>query len=59
MQYFNVNLKDESFRITKTNMGYQLSDFETNEMIGHNQKALETYISSFENFMLKVLLLAR
>ena len=47
MQYFNVNQKDESFRITKTNMGYQLSDFETNEMIGHNQKALETYIASF------------
>ena len=47
MQYYNVNQKDESFRITKTNMGYQLSDFETNEMIGHNQKALETYIASF------------
>ena len=47
MQYYNVNQKDESFRITKTNMGYQLSDFETKEMIGHNQKALETYIASF------------
>ena len=47
MQYFNVNQKDESFRITKTNMGYQLSDFETKEMIGHNPKALDTYIASF------------
>ena len=47
MQYYNVNQKDESFRITKTNMDYQLSDFETKEMIGHNQKALETYIASF------------
>ena len=47
MQYYNVNQKDESFRITKTNMGYQLSDFETKEMIGHNPKALETYIASF------------
>ena len=28
-------------------MDYQLSDFETKEMIGHNQKALETYIASF------------
>ena len=28
-------------------MGYQLSDFETKEMIGHNPKALETYIASF------------
>ena len=47
MQYYNVNQKDESFRITKTNMGYQLSDFETKEMIGHNPKALDTYIASF------------
>ena len=47
MQYYNVNEKDESFQITKTNMGYQLSDFETKEMIGHNPKALETYIASF------------
>ena len=47
MQYYNVNQKDESFRITKTNMDYQLSDFETKEMIGHNPKALETYIASF------------
>ena len=47
MQYYNVNQKDESFRITKTNMSYQLSDFETQEMIGHNPKALETYIASF------------
>ena len=47
MQYYNVNQKDESFRITKTNMGYQLSDFETKEMIQHNPKALETYIASF------------
>ena len=47
MQYFNVNQKDESFRITKTNMGYQLSDTETNEIIQHNPKALETYIASF------------
>ena len=47
MQYYNVNQKDESFRITKTNMGYQLSDFETKEMIEHNPKALETYIASF------------
>ena len=47
MQYYNVNEKDESFQITKTNMGYQLSDFETKEMIGHNLKALETYIASF------------
>lgn len=47
MQYYNVNQKDESFRITKTNMGYQLSEFETKEMIGHNPKALETYIASF------------
>lgn len=47
MQYYNVNQKDESFDITKTNMGYQLSDFETKEMIQHNPKALETYIASF------------
>ena len=47
MQYYNVNQKDESFEITKTNMGYQLSDFETKEMIQHNPKALETYIASF------------
>ena len=47
MQYYNVNEKDESFQITKTNMGYQLSDFETKKMIGHNPKALETYIASF------------
>ena len=47
MQYYNVNQKDESFEITKTNMGYQLSDFETKEMIRHNPKALETYIASF------------
>jgi len=47
MQYYNINQKDESFEITKTNMGYQLSDFETKEMIGHNPKALETYIASF------------
>jgi len=47
MQYYDVNQKDESFRIKKTNMGYQLSDFETKEMIGHNPKALETYIASF------------
>ena len=47
MQYYNVNEKDESFQITKTNMGYQLSYFETKEMIGHNPKALETYIASF------------
>ena len=47
MQYYNVNEKDESFQITKTNMGYQLSDFETKEMIEHNPKALETYIASF------------
>ena len=47
MQYYNVNQKDESFRITKTNMDYQLSDFETKEMIRHNRKALETYIASF------------
>tara|TARA_B100001093_G_scaffold519418_1_gene608371 strand:+ start:3089 stop:4108 length:1020 start_codon:yes stop_codon:yes gene_type:complete len=48
MQYYNVNQKkDESFRITKTNMSYQLSDFETKEMIQHNPKALETYIASF------------
>ena len=47
MQYYNVNEKDESFQITKTNMGYQLSDFETKDMIGHNPKALETYIASF------------
>ena len=47
MQYYNVNQKDESFRITKTNKGYQLSDFETKEMIQHNPKALETYIASF------------
>lgn len=47
MQYYNVNEKDESFQITKTNMGYQLSDFETNEMIQHNPKAIETYIASF------------
>ena len=47
MQYYNVNQKDESFRITKTNMGYQLSDFETKEMIVHNPKALDTYIASF------------
>ena len=47
MQYYNVNQKDESFRITKTNMNYQLSDFETKEMIGHNPKALQTYIASF------------
>ena len=47
MQYYNVNQKDESFEITKTNMGYQLSDFETKEMIQHNPKTLETYIASF------------
>ena len=47
MQYYNVNQKDESFRITKTNKGYQLSDFETKEIIQHNPKALETYIASF------------
>ena len=47
MQYYNVNQKDESFEITKTNMGYQLSDFETKEMIQYNPKALETYIASF------------
>tara|TARA_B000000475_G_scaffold133402_1_gene107563 strand:- start:784 stop:1800 length:1017 start_codon:yes stop_codon:yes gene_type:complete len=47
MQYYNVNQKDESFRITKTNMGYQLSDFETEEIIQHNPKALETYTASF------------
>ena len=47
MQYYNVNQKDESFEITKTNMGYQLSNFETKEMIQHNPKALETYIASF------------
>ena len=47
MKYYNVNQKDESFRITKTNMDYQLSDFETKEMIGHNPKALQTYIASF------------
>ena len=47
MQYYNVNQKDESFRIIKTNMGYQLSDFETEEIIQHNPKALETYTSSF------------
>ena len=47
MQYYNVNQKDESFDITKTNMGYQLSDFETKEIIQHNPKALETYIASF------------
>ena len=47
MQYYNVNQKDESFRITKTNKGYQLSDFETKEMIQHNPKVLETYIASF------------
>ena len=47
MQYYNVNEKDESFQITKTNMGYQLSEFETKDMIGHNPKALETYIASF------------
>ena len=47
MQYYNVNEKDESFQITKTNMGYQLSDFETKDMIGHNPKAIETYIASF------------
>ena len=47
MQYYNVNQIDESFRITKTNLGYQLSDFETKEMIGHNPKALEKYIASF------------
>ena len=47
MQYYNVNQKDESFRITKTNMGYQLSDFETKEIIQDNPKALETYIASF------------
>ena len=47
IQYYNVNQKDESFRITKTNMGYQLSDFETEEIIQHNPKALETYTASF------------
>ena len=47
MKYYNVNQKDESFRITKTNMDYQLSDFETKKMIGHNPKALQTYIASF------------
>ena len=47
MQYYNVNEKDESFQITKSNMGYQLSDFETNEIIGHNTKSLETFIASF------------
>ena len=47
MQYYNVNQNDESFRIIKTNTGYQLSDFETKEMIQHNTKALETYIASF------------
>ena len=47
MQYYNVNQKDESFRITKTNKGYQLSDFETKEIIQHNPKAIETYIASF------------
>ena len=47
MQYYNVNQNDESFLIKKTNKGYQLSDFETKEMIKHNAKALETYIASF------------
>lgn len=47
MQYYNVNEKDESFQITKTNMDYQLLDFETKEIIGHNTKSLETYIASF------------
>ena len=47
MQYYNFNEKGESFQITKTNMGYQLSDFETKEMIEHNPKAIETYIASF------------
>jgi len=47
MQYYNVNQNDESFLIKKTNKGYQLSDFETKEMIKHDAKALETYIASF------------
>ena len=48
MQYYDVNEKDESFQITKTNVGFQLSEFETKEIIEHNQKALETYIASFK-----------
>lgn len=47
MQYYNVNQKDESFQIKKTNKGYQLSDFETKEIMDHNAKTLETYIASF------------
>ena len=47
MQYYNVNEKDESFQITKSNMGYQLLDFETKEIIRPNIKSLETFIASF------------
>jgi len=47
MQYHGVNKKQESFEIQKSENGYELKGFNTDEVYAHNSQKLSTYLASF------------